>query len=152
MDWEKTAGMQKMARFCAYQERCRQELEQKLEKLGCPAAEQEEVLAELAALGFWDEERFARSYARGKFRQLGWGKVKIRQALHFKGVEGSLVATALEEEIPEELYRERLQQELEKRSRGRDLDDPGEWQKVFGALVNRGYEQGLVVAAMKGEF
>ena len=151
MAWEKEAGIQKLARFCAYQERARTELLQKLRKLECPEEEWDEMVAEMERMNFWNEERFARSFVRGKFRQKGWGRVKIRQGLYMKGVEDGLVQLALEEEIGEEAYRERAREEFEKKAMGKDLSDPAQRNKVYTALVARGYEQGLVVELMKGE-
>ena len=151
MAWEKEAGIQKLARFCAYQERARTELLQKLRKLECPEEEWDEMVEEMERMNFWNEERFARSFVRGKFRQKGWGKVKIRQALYMKGVEDGLIQVALDEEISMEAYRERAREELEKKAMGKDLSDPAQRNKVYTSLVARGYEQGLVIELMKGE-
>lgn len=151
MTWEKESGIQKMARFCAYQERARSELMQKLAKLECPEEEREEVVEELGRLNFWNEERFARSFVRGKFRQKGWGKVKIRQGLYMKGVESGLIQVALDEEISMEAYKERAREEWEKKSRGKDVNDPVVRRKIYASLVARGFEQGLIMEVIKGE-
>lgn len=151
MTWEKEAGIQKLARFCAYQERARSELLQKLRKLECPEEEWDEMVEEMERMNFWNEERFARSFVRGKFRQKSWGKVKIRQALYMKGVDDGLIQIALDEEIPMGEYKEKARAEFEKKSRGKDLGDPSQRNKVYASLVARGFEQGLIVAIMKGE-
>ncbi len=161
MNWELDLGMQKMARYAAYQDRSRRELETKLRQIGCPEDKQEEVLEELARQGFWDEERFARSFARGKFRQKGWGKMKIRQGLWAKGVDSELVDLVLDEEIDTEEYQSLIEKELTKRlekAKGEQADqkEPGTegidyeaQQKIIKSLVQRGFEHELVYAAWK---
>lgn len=146
MNWELDLGMQKMARYAAYQDRSRRELITKLRQIGCPEDKQEEVLEELQRQGFWDEERFARSYTRGKFRQKGWGKLKIRQGLWAKGVDGELVDLALEEEVDPEEYRALVQKELEKRlERLEEELDHESRQKLIRSLVGRGFEHNLIL-------
>jgi len=67
----------KTASFCAYRERSLKEVKEKLFTLGLPDEKSEKLIKELAKEGFVDEERFARSYSRGKFRMKRWGKLKI---------------------------------------------------------------------------
>ena len=58
----------KMEQFCAYQDRCHQEVVQKLKGYGIVNEEADNVIVHLIAFDFLNEERFARSFARGKFR------------------------------------------------------------------------------------
>jgi regulatory protein len=69
--------IQKAERFCAYQERCHKEVAQKLYELGASAQESDEIIAHLIQNNFLNEERFARSFARGKHRIKKYGKVRI---------------------------------------------------------------------------
>lgn len=102
----------KILRYCAYRERCPDEVRMKLKQLGIPATESAAVLERLEAENFLNEERFARAYIRGKFRMNGWGRIKIRNGLSAKGVASALVSQALREEIDPEQYQERLQRIL----------------------------------------
>ncbi len=150
MNWELDLGMQKMARYAAYQDRSRRELVTKLRQIGCPEDKQEEVLEELQRQGFWDEERFARSFTRGKFRQKGWGKMKIRQGLWAKGIDGELVDLALEEEVDPEEYRSLVQKELEKRLEKVEGElDHESRQKLIRSLVQRGFEHDIILGVWK---
>ncbi len=63
--------------YCAYQERCQQEVRDKLYSWGLHEVQVENVIAELIASNFINEERFAKAYAGGKFRIKKWGRVKI---------------------------------------------------------------------------
>lgn len=150
MNWELDIGMQKMARYAAYQDRSRKELANKLNQIGCPPENQEELLGALKDQGFWDEERFARSYVKGKFRQKGWGKMKIKQGLWSKGIDGELAELALSEEIDPQEYLITLEREMRKKMRIKDW--PVEYdkrQKIRNAMQQRGFEAGLVSEVMK---
>lgn len=92
------ALFQKLARYCAYQERCRQDVRLKLAGLGVRgAAETARWIKRLEAEGFLDENRFARAYCRGKFRQNRWGRRKIIMGLRAKGISAGDVADGLSE-------------------------------------------------------
>jgi regulatory protein len=70
----KEDALKKLQRYCAYQDRCHQEARRKLLDLGIYGDDLEEIISELISDNFLNEERFARSFARGKFRIKGWGK------------------------------------------------------------------------------
>lgn len=149
MSWEKESGLQKISRYCAYQERARSEVRQKLRKLECPEEEIDGVIDEMEADGFLNEERFARAYVRGKFRQLGWGKIKLKIELRKKWVPEALIDLALEEEIGYDPYRATLQKQLEKRISGlADLRNPMAKQKLIRSMQSRGYEFEVIMEVM----
>ena len=87
----------KAARYCAYQERCQQEVREKLNTLGLHHDQVEEILADLITEGYINEERFARVYAGGKFRIKKWGKIKITNALKSKHISDYCIQKGLEE-------------------------------------------------------
>ena len=66
----------KMASFCAYQERCHQEVREKLQTFQLTTDELEEVIVLLIQDNFLNEQRFAIAFAGGKFRVKDWGKLK----------------------------------------------------------------------------
>ncbi len=84
-----------LARFCAYQERCVQEVKQKMFEIGVLPDAQKVILQHLMKEGFLDEERYATAYVRGKFRQNQWGKNKIKAGLIQKGIPSDLIRIAL---------------------------------------------------------
>lgn len=69
----KQEGLQKLQRYCAYQDRCHQGVRSKLIELGIYGDDLEEIIVELIEENFLNEERFARSYAQGQisFQMLG---------------------------------------------------------------------------------
>ena len=91
---EKTA-FAKAEHYCAYQERSQQEVRDKLYEWGLYPSVIENIIVQLIAGNFLNEERFALAYATGKFRQKGWGKIKIKQGLKFKRVSDPLIKKAL---------------------------------------------------------
>ncbi|GJM59581.1 regulatory protein RecX [Persicobacter diffluens] len=98
----------KAANYCAYQDRCTAEVSEKLQKWGLEDEMLEAAIEQLIAEKYLDEERFCRSYVRGKFYYQKWGKQKIRQALKLKQVNDALIQSALENEIKPEDYDEVL--------------------------------------------
>ena len=77
----KDDALKKLQRYCAYQERCHQEVRQKLLDLGIYGDDLEDIIAELITDNFLNELRFAQIYAGGKFRIKKWGRHRIRQEL-----------------------------------------------------------------------
>jgi regulatory protein len=78
-------------KFCAYQERCHKEVRTRLFEYGLASEDVEEVMMDLIQHGFLNEERFARSYARGKFRTKKWGRVKITRELKSRDISPYLL-------------------------------------------------------------
>ena len=91
----KEQAIQRIRNFCAYQERAQQEVRDKLYEFGMSKDEVEEILSDLIAENFLNEERFAIQYAGGHFRIKGWGKVKINHALQQKRVSTYNIKKAL---------------------------------------------------------
>ena len=80
------AAKLKAGNYCAYQERTQQEVRDKLYGIGLYSDEVEQVLAELITENYVNEERFAKSFAGGKFRLKQWGKKKIVYALKQRNI------------------------------------------------------------------
>ena len=130
---------QKMAAYCTYQDRCHQEVEQKMcDFLLIPEAK-EEILLYLMRENFLNEERFTRSYIRGKFYIKSWGRNKIRNHLKFKGVPEKLINSCFNEiddadyektllKIYEQYYLRQTGKEYQKKS------------KTVKYLLGRGFE------------
>ena len=99
----KADALKRMQRYCAYQDRCHSEVRTKLIELGVYGDTLEEIMAELVIERFLDEERFARSYVRGKFRLKKWGRVRIKRELKLRKISAYCQRKGLEE-IEEELF------------------------------------------------
>lgn len=88
---------QKITRYCAYQERCHSEVKSKLRELGATKDEMDLILVKLIADDFLNEERFARTFTRGKSRIKSWGKNKISAELKMRGISQIIINLALSE-------------------------------------------------------
>ena len=93
----------KLEHYCAYQERCHDEVIQKLRNMALNSDEIDEVIVYLIENNFLNEERFACSFARGKFRIKKWGKIRIINELKFRTISQYTINKALKE-IDEEEY------------------------------------------------
>ena len=87
----------RMERYCAYQERCHKEVVTKLRQMRMIPEAIDVIVAYLIEENFLNEERFARSYARGKFRFKKWGRVRITRELKFREISRYNIACAMEE-------------------------------------------------------
>ncbi|MDP2174965.1 MAG: regulatory protein RecX [Bacteroidota bacterium] len=90
-------ALTKIEFFCAYQERCHQEVLLKLKSYGLNQAEQDQILVKLIHSDFINEERFAKAFAGGKFRQKKWGKTKIILELKKRKISDYCINKALSE-------------------------------------------------------
>lgn len=88
---------QKLEHYCAYQDRCHEEVIQKLRSMKMDLDEIDQIIVRLIADNFLNEERFACSFARGKHRIKHWGKIRIVNELKFRKVSATLIKIALKE-------------------------------------------------------
>ena len=87
----------RMQQFCAFRERCHMEVVQKLLEMHMIPQAIDRIVVNLIEEGFLNEERFAKEFARGKFRQKHWGKTRIRRALKQREISEYLIQKALGE-------------------------------------------------------
>lgn len=85
-----------MERFCALQERSHKEVRTKLLTHFIYGDLLEDIIVHLIQNNFLNEERFAVTFARGKFRIKKWGKIKITQALKLHDVSQYAINVALD--------------------------------------------------------
>ena len=147
-NWSLVEARGKMETFCSYQERCPWELRRKLFEKGIQGEAIETILGELAASGFVDEERFARAYARGKFRIKRWGRNRIRQELKLRDISSSIIQKGLSE-IDGEEYFALLEREAEKKwEKTKEADAYKKRYLVTKYLLSKGFESDLIQEAM----
>jgi len=147
--FDKRQGLEKAAAYCAYQARSQQEVRQKLYDWGLYANDIEDVISELIQQNFLNEERFAKAYAIGKFRQKNWGRKKIRQGLKLKRVSDVLIKKALST-IDEEDYLTTLKQVLTKKAKLLKEKDPRKKEyKLMSYALGKGFESDLILFVLK---
>ncbi|HEY8396428.1 MAG TPA: regulatory protein RecX [Flavihumibacter sp.] len=141
-------ALQKARHYCGYQERCHQEVKEKLYSYGLNRQEVEEAIATLIEEDYLNEERFAIQFAGGKFRMKGWGRTRIKNELKQRQVSEYCIKKAMKE-ISDEDY----MATLEKMARSRwDLlkkEAPlNRLRKTQDHLLYKGYEWDLVKSVL----
>lgn len=145
----KTQALIRLQKYCVYQDRCHSEVRSKLMEVGVYGDDLENVMAELISENFLNEERFARSYARGKFRIKKWGRIRIQQELRRRKISAYCIKKAMVE-LEDYDYDQQLVDLLEKKNR--TLREPDLWKrrgKLANHAVRKGFETGLVWETIK---
>jgi len=148
MKSEKTYTVEQAKRalesYCVYQDRCHKEVEAKLYKIGMIPEACEVIILHLMEHNFLDEERFSKSFARGKFRIKKYGKVRITQELKFKNISSYNIKTALKE-IDSSEYIETLNKlVVQKWDNTKEVNFYKKKKKVAGFVIRKGYETNLI--------
>ncbi|CAL2090146.1 regulatory protein RecX [Tenacibaculum sp. 190524A05c] len=134
----------KMERYCVYQDRCHKEVEDKLREYKLIPQAREAILLHLLEHNFLNEERFAKSFARGKFRIKKWGRIRIVRELKFRHISEYNIKTALKE-IDEDTYMNNLYGLAEKKNNLiKDTNNYERKRKLYAYLNYRGYETSLI--------
>ena len=134
----------KLEQYCVYQDRCHKEVEQKMREFKLIPEAKEVILLSLMKDNFLNEERFAKSFARGKFRIKNWGKQRIIRELKYKDISAYNIKTALKE-IDENEYLKSIYRITENRNNViSESNIHKRKQKLIGFLMRKGYENELV--------
>ncbi|QYA24596.1 RecX family transcriptional regulator [Gramella sp. MT6] len=137
-------ALQKLMHFCAYRDRSQKEVEDKLDNLRMIPEAKEKIIISLMQENFLNEERFARSFVRGKFRIKKWGRIKITQELKKREISSPIIKLGLTE-IKESDYRKTLYELAEKKKE--KITEPNSFKKkkkLADHLLRKGYESQLV--------
>ena len=136
--------LDKMAKYCAYQERCVKDVRNKLKTYDIPQEYRDKILEFLLDNRFVNDERFAKNFVRGKVNQSGWGMNKIRFHLMQKGIDKEIVNEALEQ-TDEEVYRQRLIAILNTKAKTVKAENDFEKKRKLAAYaMQKGFEGNLV--------
>jgi regulatory protein len=132
----------KLEAFCAYQERCTQEVRTKIERLGADESLALEVIKHLKENRFLDDKRFVEAYVQGKLRIKKWGRQKIKAALFQKRVDAKLIQEGIYSFISDEEYQEVMVSLIERKNRelSTEKDPQIKKQKLMRFLLSRGFQ------------
>lgn len=140
----KADALIKLQAYCAYQERSHDEVRSKLLSLGIYGDDLEEIISDLIQENFLNEERYACSFARGKFRMKKWGRNRIRQELKMRHISAYCLRKAMAE-IDEKEYLKTLKEVLEKKdSLLKEEDNFKRKNKLAIYGISRGFESKIV--------
>ncbi|HVI44534.1 MAG TPA: regulatory protein RecX [Chitinophaga sp.] len=142
-------AIEQLRRYCAYQERCHQEVKYKALEIGMRGAEVDEAIATLIADNFLNEERYAKAFAGGKFRIKQWGRKKIESELKQKQVSAYCIRKGLAEIDPDD-YEAALKKQAEKKYQSLKGDTVMKRRyKTMQYLLQRGFESDLINQALE---
>lgn len=143
--------LNKLASYCAYQERCISEIKQKIKELA-GAELQDKYILWLMENNYLNEQRFIGLFIRSKFNQKKWGRGKIQFELRKKGIPDSEIQVHWNE-IADEDYTNALKVLLEKKASSLKSGTPNEkYQKCYRTGLSKGFEPSLVSQVLKGLF
>lgn len=134
----------KLEHYCSYQDRCHDEVNQKLRSLNMIPQAIDVIIAHLIEHNFLNEERFACSFARGRHRIKQWGRTRIVSELKARHISRFNIERALKEIDPNEYLAvfhalAEKQWELVK-----EKNIQKKKKKVMDFLMRKGYETGLI--------
>jgi regulatory protein len=136
--------MKKMENYCVYQERCHQEVENKLKEFNLIPEAKESILLHLLENNYLNEERFSKAFARGKFTIKKWLKQRIVRELRLKNISDYNIKSALKE-IDDNDYINTFDELAEKRLKEiKERNIYKKRKKLADYLLYRGWESDMV--------
>jgi regulatory protein len=133
-----------LERYCVYQDRCHKEVISKLYDCNMIPETHDIIIVHLIQHDFLNEERFSKSYARGKFRIKKWGKVRIVRELKFRNISAYNVNTALKEIEESDYFNTFNTLALKKFDSITESNPYKKKKKLADYLLYRGWESNLV--------
>jgi regulatory protein len=130
--------------YCAYQERCQQEVRDKLYQWGLWPDAVETIISQLVNDNYLNEERFAKAFAGGKFRIKKWGRVKIKIELKKRKISEYCIKQAMKE-IDDKAYMQILKKVLDERAKKIKQRQSIKRNYMLGQyVISKGFEPDLV--------
>jgi len=139
-----TDATKKAEYYCAYQERCHQDVIKKLKDMSMVPEAIDHIMAHLIQKDYLNEERFAKSFARGKFNIKNWGRIRITNELKLRKISAYSIKSALKE-IDDSVYNSKLEALAKKKVdqlKGQNKNQKKK--KLADYLLYRGWESHLV--------
>ncbi len=134
----------KLEHYCAYQERCHQEVRQKLEGMYMIPEAIDVIIVHLLKHNFLNEERFAKTFVSGKFKIKAWGRRRLTFELKKKDISKVNINQALKA-IENGEYIEVFNDLAEKKANSiKESDKFKKRKKLIDYLLYRGWESYLV--------
>ena len=130
--------------YCAYQERCHQEVRNKLQNMHMIPAAIDHIIVHLIRHNFLNESRFVTAFVQGKFNIKKWGKLRLARELRTRDIPKTVIEKALRE-IPDDRYFQTLDELAQKKLA--TIKETNPWKKkrkLADYLLYRGWESTIV--------
>lgn len=142
---------QKLVNYCVYQDRCHSEIEQKMRDFLLIPEAKDDILLYLMKENYLNEERFTRSYIRGKFYMKHWGRNKIKINLKQKGITEKLISRCMDE-IDDEDYAKAINKIYNDYfSKQSGIKTYQKKSKTISHLLSKGYEYDVILDVLENE-
>lgn len=134
----------KLEMYCSYRERCKSEVEDKMNKLNILDHKRAQYINHLIQVNLLNEERYVQSFIRGKINIKNWGKHKIFLALRQKQIEPKIIQEFLNF-VDNSDYEQHLEKLLHKKIKLIKETDPYKLRiKLYTFALSKGYEPELI--------
>lgn len=137
-------AIERLKNYCSLEDKCQWHIEQKMKQWGLPKISQDQIIELLIKQNYIDEERYSKSFCRGKFKIKKWGRVKIKDELKKKNISELNIAKGLEEINNAEYHNELDKQYQKKKSTINEKNQFMKNKKIATFLITKGYESSLV--------
>ena len=87
----------KMAQLCSRSEQCSSEIRKKIIAFDLDNDIVDDIIEELKAEKYLNDERYIKAYVADKFRINKWGRIKMRYYLRMKGLPEDIIKNELDE-------------------------------------------------------
>lgn len=135
----------KLEYYCAYQERCHQEVSKKLNELGVFGTHMDTIISHLIEQNYLNETRFAEQFIHGKFNIKKWGKRRLIRELKQRNISDWNIKNAMKE-ISDKAYWDCGQVLAEKIWNAHQYRPLAvKKKKVWNAMHYRGWETDLIM-------
>ena len=140
----------KITKYCAYQDRCKKEVYNKLDTILPDITQQDIIIDYLIKEKYLDESRYVRSIVRGKFFHKHWGKIKITHFLHQKDISTSTIEETILREITDKDYRTKAYDlVVSKWKTTQGQNDFEIRKKILSSLYQKGYNSELILDVLQ---
>mgnify|MGYP001314481617 CR=1 FL=1 len=88
---EEQLVLEKIQSYCLYQERCLQEVKNKLLSLKVNVNSAEKIIKSLKENDYLNEDRYVKLFIQGKLRIKKWGKIKLKNELRIRSIDKNII-------------------------------------------------------------
>ena len=146
---ERDVALKKILHYCDYQDRCKKEIFTKLDSFELSESDKSFIVEFLNDEGYINDERYCRSFVKGKMNLKKWGVNKIKLALIAKGVDREIIDEVISE-IDQDSYKEELANLL-KNKKINESDPYKRKAKLIRYAVGKGYSLSMVMEIVNGD-
>ena len=133
----------KLERHCSFSEKCKSDIIKKLYDWKI-FNNHNEIINHLITNNYINEERYALQYCRGKFNSRSWGKIKIGNHLHQKGIDKNIILKIFSE-IEDSDYIKKISDLILNKSKAiKEKDIFKRKSKIAKFLYQKGFETELI--------